>query len=284
MGFKMKDLSKDKSMKGILLVSDVDGTLVTNKGVIPERNIAAIDRFIEKGGRFVFATGRSVMGTLKFAARVPLNAPYIVYNGGGIYDYQTKTMLWNKYLAPSSVQIIKEVKSLFPDVGIEVYSGQHVYTVNENEHTKAHVVFGGLQDYQKTVEGIPENLNKILLCCDSDRLKEVAAHLDKFDHHGCTYVFSGPIYFEVLPEGVSKGETVKILADMLSISHDKIMGIGDYYNDLELIKTAAIGAVPANAPDDLKRIADVVVGPCENGAVADFIEYLEAKFESTPLR
>ncbi len=270
---------KDKSMSGILLVSDVDGTLVTNKGVIPERNISAIERFVEKGGRFAFATGRSVMGTLKFAAKVPLNAPYIVYNGGGIYDYLTKSMLWNKFLAPSSVEIIKEVKRLFPDVGIEVYSGSNVYTINENEHTKAHVVFGGLEDYNKTVETIPENLNKILLCCDSERLIEVAGHLAKFNHSGCNYVFSSPIYFEILPDGVSKGAAVEILADMIGISRDRIMAIGDYYNDIELIEASALGAVPSEAPDDLKKIADVIAGKCEDGAVADFIEYIEAKFE-----
>ena len=275
MGLMMKDLS----MSGILLVSDMDGTLVTDKGVIPERNITAIERFVKKGGLFTFATGRSVVGTLKYAAQVPFNAPYIVYNGGGIYDHQSKTMRWNKFLAPSSVDIIKEVKSFFPDVGIEVYSEGYVYSVNKNKHTKAHVAFGGLQDYERTVEDIPENLNKILLCCDNDRLAEVSGHLEKLDHTGCTYVFSGPIYFEVLPEGATKGTTVKILAEMIGIGHDKIMAIGDYYNDLELIETATIGAVPEGAPDDLKRIADVVVCKCEDGAVADFIEYIEAKFE-----
>ncbi|NLA86727.1 MAG: HAD hydrolase family protein, partial [Clostridiales bacterium] len=58
-----------------------------------------------------------------------------------------------------------------------------------------------------------------------------------------------------------------------------IMAIGDYYNDLELIETAAVGAVPAGAPDDLKQCADLVVCSCENGAVADFIEYIEATYQ-----
>ena len=272
-------MMNNKSMSGILLVSDVDGTLVTDKGVIPERNITAIERFVKKGGCFTLATGRSVVGSLKYAAQVPINAPIITYNGGGIYDIEQKEMLWNRFLAPSSVEIIKEVKSLFPDVGIEVYSGGFVYSINKNEHTKAHVTFGGLKDYERTVENVPENLNKILLCCDSDRLTEVSGHLEKIDHTGCTYVFSGPIYFEVLPEGATKGTTVQVLAEMIGIDPDKIMAIGDYYNDLELIEFSAIGAVPEGAPEDLKRIADVVVCRCEDGAVADFIEYIEAKFE-----
>lgn len=272
-------MMKELSMRGILLVSDVDGTLVTDKGVIPERNITAIERFIKKGGRFTFATGRSVMGTHKYADQVSLNAPLIAYNGGGIYDRETQTMLWNTFLPRESAHIIAEVKSRFPDVGIQAYSGGYVYSVAKNEHTKKHIAVGSLTGYEKTGEELPGELNKILLCCSSERLGAVSDHLAGLGIEGCAYVYSSPIYYEVLPEGVSKGVTVKILADILGISHDKIMGIGDYYNDLELIQTAAFGAVPAGAPDDLKAIADVVVGPCEDGAVADFIEYLEAKFE-----
>jgi Cof subfamily protein (haloacid dehalogenase superfamily) len=266
----------DLSLSGILLVSDLDGTLVTDKKIIPERNIAAVRRFIKKGGRFTFATGRSVMGTLKFAAQVPLNAPIITYNGGCIYDVEKEMALCNTFLPPSAEVIIREVRSNFPDVGIEAYSSQYVYAINRNKYTKAHISYGSLTEYERSVDELPENLSKILFSCDSDRLAEVAAHLEKLNHLGCVYIFSGPIYLEVLPDGVSKGATVKILADMLGIAHDKIFGIGDYYNDIELLETSTVGAVPSDAPDDMKKIADLIVGKCEDGAVADFIEYIEA--------
>jgi Cof subfamily protein (haloacid dehalogenase superfamily) len=275
MGLKMKDFS----LSGILLVSDLDGTLVTDKGVIPARNIAAIERFIKKGGRFTFATGRSVMGTLKFTDMVMPNAPIITYNGGCIYDLEKQATLWNMFLPPSSGQIIQEIRRNFPDVGIEVYSSQYVYAVNRNKHTKAHISFGNLSEFERTVDEIPENLNKILFSCDSDRLLEVSEHLHTIGRSGCVYVLSAPIYLEVLPDSVSKGSAVQILADMLGIPHGAILAIGDYYNDRELLKSAAVGAVPADAPEDMKQSADLVVGPCEDGAVADFIEYIEAKYE-----
>ncbi len=269
---------KEKSLRDLLLVSDLDGTLVTDKKIIPERNISAVERFIKKGGRFTFATGRSVMGTLKFTDKVMPNTPIITYNGGCIYDVEKQKTLWNSFLPPTADLIIREVKNHFPDVGIEVYSSQHVYAVNRNKHTKAHISFGDLSEYERTVDEIPDNLNKILFSCDGDRLAEVASHLESIDHSGCVYVFSAPIYLEVLPEGVSKGATVKILADMLRIPNGKIFGIGDYYNDIELIKASAVSAVPADAPDDMKKIADIVTCKCEDGAVADFIEYIEASY------
>jgi Cof subfamily protein (haloacid dehalogenase superfamily) len=269
---------KDSTLSGILLVSDLDGTLVTDKKTIPARNIEAVRRFMEKGGRFTFATGRSVMGTLRFTQEVMPNAPIITYNGGCIYDCEKRTTLWNTFLDPSALRIIREVRNRFPDVGIEVYSSQYVYAVNRNQYTKAHISFGDLHEFERTADEIPENLNKVLFCCESGRLLEVSEHLEEFDHRGCAFVFSAPIYFEVLPDSVSKGITARILADMLNIPHGNIMAIGDYYNDRELLETSALSAVPSGAPDDLKQLADIVVGSCNDGAVADFIEYIEARY------
>ena len=50
--------------------------------------------------------------------------------------------------------------------------------------------------------------------------------------------------------------------------------MGDYYNDLEMIKKADVSAVPEDAPEDIKAYADFIAGSCEDGAVADFIDYL----------
>ena len=50
--------------------------------------------------------------------------------------------------------------------------------------------------------------------------------------------------------------------------------MGDYNYDLEMIKNADISAVPEDTPDDIKAYADYIAGSCEDGAVADFIEYL----------
>ena len=58
---------------GILLVSDIDGTLVEAPASIPPRNIAAAQRFTERGGRFAIATGRSVLSTKQFVDQLPVN-------------------------------------------------------------------------------------------------------------------------------------------------------------------------------------------------------------------
>ncbi|MCL2034037.1 MAG: HAD family hydrolase, partial [Oscillospiraceae bacterium] len=60
---------------------------------------------------------------------------------------------------------------------------------------------------------------------------------------------------------------------------ERIAAIGDYYNDLEMLEYAGVGATVEEALDEIKGACDFVAGKCEDGAVADFIEYLESMCE-----
>ena len=81
-------------------------------------------------------------------------------------------------------------------------------------------------------------------------------------------------YYEQFPAGVSKASELDKLKKMLKIDKGCYFAMGDYYNDLEMIKAADISAVPSETPEDIKAYADFVAGKCEDGAVADFIDYL----------
>jgi len=56
------------------------------------------------------------------------------------------------------------------------------------------------------------------------------------------------------------------------------VAIGDYYNDLEMLGLAGISAAPSDAPEDIKAAADLIVGPCAKGALADLVEHLEERY------
>ena len=85
-------------------------------------------------------------------------------------------------------------------------------------------------------------------------------------------------YVEQLPFGISKGKATKALADLLDIKEGRIFGIGDYYNDIDMLKQVDIGAATKEAPRELKEIAKYTTCEAKNGAVADFINYLTEVF------
>ena len=73
-----------------------------------------------------------------------------------------------------------------------------------------------------------------------------------------------------------------MIMDILTyfIEKGKVFAIGDYYNDVEMLKNADISAATYGAPDDVKAIADYITVPCEEGAVADFINYLTVIYKT----
>ena len=72
-------------LSGVLLVSDMDGTLVTGNFTIPQRNLEAIERFKQKGGTFTIATGRANTSVEKYNSILNLTTPAILYNGCLLY-------------------------------------------------------------------------------------------------------------------------------------------------------------------------------------------------------
>ena len=55
------------------------------------------------------------------------------------------------------------------------------------------------------------------------------------------------------------------------------LAIGDYENDIAMLNNAGISAAPSSGDKSAKQAAQVVVGDCTGGAVADFINYLEQR-------
>ena len=62
-----------KPLTDYLLISDIDGTLVNTNKEVPQRNIDAIRRYQELGGRFTIATGRSPLSAVRIARKVGVN-------------------------------------------------------------------------------------------------------------------------------------------------------------------------------------------------------------------
>ena len=71
---------------GITLISDIDGTLFSSPGTIPQANVEATEYFMANGGRFAVATGRSQVSIAKNFDKFRVNTPCIVLNGTGLYD------------------------------------------------------------------------------------------------------------------------------------------------------------------------------------------------------
>ena len=71
-----------------LITTDYDRTLTAPDSTIPQRNMDAIRYFMENGGAFTVNTGRTIPSSQVLMRNVPVNAPFLLYNGSAAFDYE----------------------------------------------------------------------------------------------------------------------------------------------------------------------------------------------------
>lgn len=105
-----------KIFDGYTLVSDMDGTLINSNKEISKENLDAIKYFVNNGGKFTVATGRMVASVECFLDRLNLDLPAILHNGGKIYDYNNKKVVYEHFIEEDRKESIKKVWENRPDI------------------------------------------------------------------------------------------------------------------------------------------------------------------------
>ena len=270
---------------GYLLASDIDGTLLDN-GYINPRNIEKIKFFVKEGGAFAIATGRSVGAVSMVTDAIDCIGPSVVANGAMIYDYKSQEIIKEYLLPECDKRVVGFVINISSDIGVEIHSGKNVLVANATSETDDHEQYEKLSvEKMPLSEAIKYSWTKVLFAFSNvEKRAEIRNQImglniesDLFDT--IAYIDGRTRYYlEVVPKGISKADSLQNLCSLLGIKKGGFFAIGDYYNDLTMIKNADIGATTADAPEEIKQCSDFVGGSCKNGAVADFIEYLTKIF------
>ena len=276
----------------VLLASDFDNTLVHTKAALdagstelppmPARNREALDYFTKNGGYFSVSTGRALPAFSRYAAELPINAPCIIANGAGLYDFRTEQYVETAFLDESIRPHIAELLRYDPALPFEIYhTDRRIHAMHPNrfilnhEHltrTKIEVI----DDFA----AVDFPLVKLLFEDERDTLDALNDYIlsrDWADRY--ELIYSSDNLLELTARGATKGEMVLRLAKHLGIKREDIYCIGDHGNDISMAELSAIRFAPANAIDAMKALPDMhIVSHCGDGAVADVIEALDKKY------
>ena len=251
-----------------LLVTDMDNTLLNSEFKISGENISVIKRFIAEGRLFTVATGRSIHSIELYDELVELiNAPAILYNGAIIYDLKKKKVVYQHPMVLGIEKVLHELVKQFPALGVSVFHDDDIYYINENDFLLGHSKREHYAPIFTTVDEIPKPFLKVLTAGKRELLSEVERFLiSRADYF--RVVYSEKHYLEILNKDVSKGSSLKMLAEMLCVPLERTLAVGDNLNDKELLETAGIGVAVANANVDLLHFADAVCCGNDEHAIA----------------
>ncbi|MDO4739933.1 MAG: HAD family hydrolase [Eubacteriales bacterium] len=250
---------------GYMIVTDFDGSFAENGEVSPE-NAAAVRRFQAEGGLFTIATGRAPDFILAKRASFLPNAPVVSMNGTYISD---------------PLDIDRAVAE-FP---LDEKGYEDLCSLAERSPVKRVVLFGGdrtattwrptdPETLRERFARVPRPWYKGMLVQDEQHTPQVMALARSLygDRYELNRSFSEGL--ELHAKGTGKGECLQVLRDWAGQTNLTIIGVGDYENDLSLIRMADIGVAVENAAEVLKAAADRVVCKNTDHAIARIIEEL----------
>lgn len=264
---------KDK-FKGILLCTDLDDTLLTTGDKrLTDENREAIQYFMENGGYFTFATGRTPMGAKLLLDIITPNVPMICF-GSSVYDFEENKILSGKHLDRSAVRVMEFVEENFPSIGMEVCTETKLYFCKDNKIGQMHRNHENLPHISLDYHNIVVPWKKVIFLAEEHEMPALTEGI-KNSPYAKMYQFvqSSPNYYEMLPKGASKGSALSELAEILNVS--KTVAIGDNHNDIEMIQNASIGIAVANAVGEAREAADYITVDNNSNAVASVISMLD---------
>lgn len=249
-----------------LVATDLDGTFLRNDKSISTENVDALHSLGEMGIIRVIATGRNLTKTLEVVSPdVPFD--YIVFSSGaGVYDCRHNKLLYHQNLD-------KEVVRLLTNFLVEKDLNFHLFKpVPENYNCWYHRGSIRCQEFENYLDlqqshseplptgpsidseacqflvVFPNNPDRFYTLQDDieNRFKEVkvvrtSSPLD-----------TGYIWMEIFHQSVSKGNGVKFVCDSLKIEHEHTLGIGNDFNDLDLLDFTNYSYIVENGPEEMK--------------------------------
>ncbi|MBR5157156.1 MAG: HAD family phosphatase [Clostridia bacterium] len=262
-----------KNFEGLLLVTDLDGTLLRHDKSISKENLEAIEYFKANGGKFTFITGRLPVGSKRIYNMVRPNAPIGCINGGGIFDWEKEQMLWHMALCDEALFLAEYVDKNMPTMGIELNAFDKIYFCKKNRAVEQHRKNENFEDIICHYTEVDEPVSKILFADESEEIDKLVELLAKYaESEMYDFIRSDPKYYEVLPKGSSKGNLVAKIAQMVDIDIKNTIAVGDNDNDVSMLKIAGRGYAVSNASDNAKAAADFITVSNEEHAIAKVIE------------
>ena len=258
-----------------LVVSDVDGTLLTREKLLTDRAIAAVRKLHEAGIGFTITSSRPTIGMGFLIEPLEITLPVGAFNGSSIVDPKLNPI--EAHLIPAAA--VQRSLDVLDAYGVDIWlftnelwltrRGDGEYVPNERLAIRADPTI--VRDFapylSKACKIVGSSSDPALLQrCEAAMHEAVGAQ--------ATVVRSQSYYLDVTPPGCDKGTFVETIARRQGISTDAVATIGDMENDLAMFAKSGLSIAMGNATDDVKKMATAVTTSNEEEGFAGAVELI----------
>lgn len=251
-----------------LFVFDVDGTLLSElDGELTKNTVHALNALLSMGDAICIASGRSFSGIHAFLSKLGPGKKYAgIANGSMVKNYEGET-LYARYLTVKDLNHFVEKYKGVDTITIYGYGvDDDVLFYEESYFSDLEVRINYMKPALLDQSTDPDTKLLKIMVAASTKEEAESLYLDEEEAPIYDSTRSGPLFFEVVPKGVSKGDAVEALRLHLRISKEDVYCFGDSINDVSMIEMFH-GIAMGNACDQARAVAEYVTLPCDQEGV-----------------
>lgn len=239
-----------------LVVSDVDGTLLTHDKTLTEASSAAVRKLHAAGIGFTITSSRPTIGMRFLIEPLSITLPVGAFNGSSIVDAAMNPI--EQHLIPASA--VARSLDVFREFGADIWLFTHDQWLTKNgdgEHVPNEK--RAIRAEPTVIDDFTPYLSRackvVGSSSDFEKLARCETAMQKALGTQATAVRSQNYYLDITPPGQNKGTFVQTMARRLGISTDAVATIGDMHNDVAMFETSGLSFAMGNASDDVKKHA-----------------------------
>ena len=260
-----------------LVISDVDGTLVTTDKRLTPASIDAVGQLREAGVRFSLISSRPPRGMAAVAEALGVIEPMAAFNGGTLFAPDQGVLEAHVLEASAARTAIGRLEGRGVEVWVDAGDawllkdpqGAHV---DHERHT-----IGFDPEVVTEFDDVIGRIGKIVGVSDDHDLLAQMEDLLREDLEGRAQVERSQAYYlDITHPLANKGDGVRALCRRMGVPLEQTAVVGDMYNDVAMFKVAAFSVAMAQSPAQVKSAAKAVspAGNDEDGfarAVAEIL-------------
>ncbi|MGE0751320.1 MAG: Cof-type HAD-IIB family hydrolase [Variibacter sp.] len=256
-----------------LVVSDVDGTLVTPDKRLTNRSAQAVAKLAAQGIKFTITSSRPPFGVRMLIAPLALKLPIGAFNGGCVVDPALNVI--ERHFIPEDAA--RKAIDLFEARGIDVWLfTADAWLLRDGDGANVERERNTVQASPVIVESYAADMGRAIkivgVSNDFDQLAQCEGEVRAVLGSSASASRSQRYYLDVTPPGIDKGTFVAGVAARLSIPREEIVVIGDMDNDLPMFATSGLSIAMGNAQNHVKAQANYSTTSNADDGFADAIE------------
>lgn len=253
-----------------LIAIDVDGTLLNERHELTQAVREAVREAADLGIEIVLCTGRGPSNTIPILEEIGLAGTLITHNGAATVEAESRRILHSFSMPAEAVErYIRYCRE--NRVHFDLNTAFELYV--ESLPPEAEEMYGHYRIepiVRRPDETLPADLVKFTAFGSLEQMDRVQREWDAWDSP-LRRIRSGDFFIDVQDAQVSKGKALERLAAIRGMDRRRIMAIGNYYNDIDMLRYAGFGVAMGNSPDEVKLAADAVTVSNDEDGVAHAI-------------